>query len=88
MKSMVKEKRLRILHDEAIPEGEIGLNPKLKNELDIKTKAEVVVAKKRFVFKVKTKATLPEDKIFGNPEDLLKKGIQNNSIATVRAPLN
>jgi len=88
MKSMVKERRLRIMHDETLLEGELGMNPKLKNELEIKTKAEIVVAKKRFIFKVKTKASFQEGKIFGNPEDLLKKGIQDNSIATVRAPLN
>ncbi|HUT82060.1 MAG TPA: hypothetical protein VMZ29_12740 [Candidatus Bathyarchaeia archaeon] len=84
---MVKEKRLRILHDETNLEGELVIHPKLKEELGIKTKAELVVAKRRFVFKVKTKATVEEDKIYGNPADLLIKGIHDNSIATIRAPL-
>jgi len=84
---MVKEKRLRILHDETANEGEFIIHADLKKELDIKTKAEIVVAKRRFIFKVKTKTTIPEDKIYGQPEDLLSKGIQDNSIATIRAPI-
>lgn len=84
---MVKEKRLRILHDDSAKEGELIIHSKLKNDLDIKTKAEIVVAKRRFEFKVRTKTTVEEHKIYGNPEDLLSKGIQDNSIATIRAPL-
>lgn len=87
MESMVKERRLRILHDETAKEGELVIHSKLKDELDIKTKAEIVVAKRRFIFKIKTKATVEEDKIYGNPDDLLREGIQDNSIATIRAPL-
>ncbi|NHK30520.1 MAG: hypothetical protein FK730_04170 [Asgard group archaeon] len=84
---MVKEKRLRILFDETALEGEIFIHKNLKDELDIKTKAQLVVAKKRFEFKVKIKATIPEDKIYGNPADLQSKGIHDNSIATIRAPI-
>ncbi|NHJ05812.1 MAG: hypothetical protein EAX90_13380 [Candidatus Heimdallarchaeota archaeon] len=84
---MAKERRLRILHDETAKEGELVIHSKLKDELDIKTKAEIVVAKRRFTFKIKTKTTVEEDKIYGNPEDLLREGIQDNSIATIRAPL-
>ncbi|MHA1211621.1 MAG: hypothetical protein ACTSSH_04080 [Candidatus Heimdallarchaeota archaeon] len=84
---MVKEKRLRILHDETASEGELIIHPKLKEDLEIESKVEIVVAKRRFVFNVKTRATALEDKIYGNPEDLLIKGIHNDSIATVRAPL-
>ena len=87
MDSMVKERRLRILHDETAKEGELVIHSKLKDELDIKTKAEIVVAKRRFTFKIRTKATVEEDKIYGNPDDLLREGIQDNSIATIRAPL-
>ncbi|MHA1188470.1 MAG: hypothetical protein ACTSSK_16695 [Candidatus Heimdallarchaeota archaeon] len=54
---MVKEKRLRILHDETAKEGEL------------------------------IKTTVEEDKIYGNPEELLAKGISDNSIATIRAPI-
>ncbi|MBN1329611.1 MAG: hypothetical protein JXA54_09075 [Candidatus Heimdallarchaeota archaeon] len=85
---MVKEKRLRILHEETALEGELIIHPKLKEELGIKTKAELVVAKRRFTFKAKTKATVEEDKIYGNAGDLLSKGIHDNSIATIRAPLD
>ena len=84
---MVSEKRLRILHDETVKAGELVIHNKLKDDLEIKNKIEIVIAKKRFTFKVKTKTTIPEDKVYGNPEDLMKIGIQNNSIATVRAPL-
>lgn len=84
---MVKEKRLRILHDETAKEDELIIHPKLKDDLEIKTKAQIVVAKRRFIFKVRTKTTIEEDKIYGNPEDLLVKGIQDNSIATIRAPI-
>lgn len=84
---MVKEKRLRILHDETSKEGELTIHPKLKDDLEIKTKAEIVVAKRRFIFRIKTKTTVEEDKIYGNPEELLTKGIQDNSIATIRAPI-
>lgn len=84
---MVKERRLRILYDETALEGELIIHPKLKDALDIKTKAELVVAKRRFIFKAKTKATVEEDKIYGNHTDLLSKGIHDNSIATIRAPL-
>ena len=83
---MHKEKRLRIFHDETAIEGELIIHAKLKDDLEIKTKAEIVVAKRRFIFKVKALKTVEEDKIFGNPEDLLSKGIQDNSIATIRAP--
>ncbi|NHJ40004.1 MAG: hypothetical protein FK731_08225 [Asgard group archaeon] len=84
---MVKEKRLRILYDETALAGEILIHKKLKDDLDIKTKAQLVVAKKRFEFKVKVKAGIPEDKIFGNPEDLKSMGIHDNSITTIRAPI-
>jgi hypothetical protein len=84
---MVKEKRLRILYDETALEGEVFIHKKLKDELDIKTKAQLVVSKKRFEFKVKVKATIPEDKIYGNPDDLKSKGIHDNSITTIRAPI-
>ena len=84
---MVKEKRLRILHDETVNEGELIIHGKLKDDLDIKTKVEIVVAKRRFIFKLRTRATVEEDKIYGNPEELGSKGIHDNSIATIRAPL-
>ena len=84
---MVKERRLRILHDETVKEGELIIHAKLKDDLEIKTKAEIVVAKKRSIFGVKTRTTVEEDKIYGNPEELLGKGIQDNSIATIRAPI-
>jgi hypothetical protein len=87
MTSMVKEKRLRILYDETALEGELIIHKKLKDELEIKTKAQIVVAKKRFEFKAKVRANIPEDKIYGNPEDLQSKGIHDNSIATIRAPI-
>ena len=87
MKRMVKEKRLRILHDETAKEGELIIHTALKDDLEIKTKAEIVVAKRRSIFKVKTKTTVEEDKIYGNPEELLAKGISDNSIATIRAPI-
>ena len=87
MKRMVKEKRLRILHDETAKEGELIIHTTLKDDLEIKTKAEIVVAKRRSIFKVKTKTTVEEDKIYGNPEELLAKGIHDNSIATIRAPI-
>ena len=85
---MVNERRLRILHDENAKEGELVIHSALKEALDIKTTAEIVVSKRRFTFKVRVKKTIPEDKIFGNPEELLKFGIQDNSIATIRAPLS
>jgi len=84
---MHKEKRLRIFHDETAIEGELLIHTNLKDELEIKTKAEIVVAKRRFVFRIKALKTVEEYKIFGNPEDLLSKGIQDNSIATIRAPI-
>ncbi|NHJ49859.1 MAG: hypothetical protein FK733_18850 [Asgard group archaeon] len=84
---MVKEKRLRILFDETAQEGEVFIHKDLKDELEIKTKAELVVSKKRFTFNVKVKATIPSDKIYGNPADLQSKGIHDNSIATIRAPI-
>ncbi len=84
---MVKEKRLRILHDETAKEGELIIHTVLKDDLEIKTKVEIVVAKRRSIFKVKTKTTVEEDKIYGNPEELLAKGISDNSIATIRAPI-
>lgn len=87
MSSMVKERRLRILHDETAKEGELIVHTDLKDELDMKTKAEIVVAKRRFTFRVKALKTVEEDKIYGNPEELLTMGIQDNSIATIRAPI-
>ena len=87
MNVMVKERRLRIFHDGSAIEGELIIHNKLKDELEIKTKAEIVVAKRRFIFKVKTKVSVEEYKIYGNPDDLLAKGIQDNSIATIRAPI-
>ena len=84
---MAKEKRLRIFHDETALAGELIIHTNLKDELEIKTKAEIVVAKRRFIFKVKALKTVEEFKIFGNPEDLQSKGIHNNSIATIRAPI-
>ena len=84
---MHKEKRLRIFHDATVIEGELLIHTNLKDELEIKTKVEIVVAKRRFIFKIKALKTVEEYKIFGNPEDLLSKGIQDNSIATIRAPI-
>ena len=88
MKVMVKERRLRILHDETAKEGELIIHSDLKAELEIKTTAEIVVSKRRFTFKVRVKKTIPDNQIFGNPEELLGFGIQDNSIATIRAPLS
>ncbi|MEA2071802.1 MAG: hypothetical protein U9O98_11005 [Asgard group archaeon] len=85
---MVNERRLRILHDESVKEGELKIHPELKDELDIKTKAEIVVAKRRFTFKVISRKSIESNKIYGNPNDLMSKGIQDNSIATIRAPLD
>ncbi|MBD3190914.1 MAG: hypothetical protein GF308_09735 [Candidatus Heimdallarchaeota archaeon] len=85
---MVNERRLRIMHDDSVKEGELLVHSDLKEELDIKTKAEIVVAKRRFNFKVRPRKTIPENKIFGNPEELTSLGIQDNSIATIRAPLD
>ena len=84
---MPKEKRLRIFHDETAIAGELVIHTDLKDELEIKTKSEIVVAKRRFIFRVKALKTIEEFKIFGNPEDLQSKGIHDNSIATIRAPI-
>jgi hypothetical protein len=87
MNIMAKERRLRILYDDSINEGELVIHKELKDELNIKTKAEIVVAKRRFIFKCKSRTTVEENKIYGNPEDLSAKGIHDDSIATIRAPL-
>lgn len=84
----MKELRRRILYDESLPPGEAAIPKTLKEELAIEDTVEIVVAgKKRLTFKVK-EVESDVERLFVCPEDMKTLGIANNSIATIRRPLD
>lgn len=85
--SNLKELRRKIIYDESLRPGEAAVPKNLKEELEIEDTVEIVVAgKKRLTFKVKEIESGVE-RVLVCPEDMKTLGIADNSIATIRRPI-
>lgn len=83
----MKELRRRIIYDESLRPGEAAVPKNLKEELEIEDTVEIVVAgKKRLIFKAKEVETDVE-RVLVCPDDMKTLGIADNSIATIRRPI-
>jgi len=83
----LKELRRRIIYDESLRPGEAAVPKNLKEELGIEDTVEIVVArKKRLIFKVK-EVESDVERVLVCPEDMKPLGIADNSIATIRRPI-
>ncbi|WEU39977.1 MAG: hypothetical protein OdinLCB4_005775 [Candidatus Odinarchaeum yellowstonii] len=79
------EKRLRLKRDPNVQKGYAAINPDTAKLLDVsdgKT-LEIVVAKKKFQFKVKVDSKI-EQGVHLSSEEMVEKGLMDNTIATVR----
>jgi len=81
----IKEKRVKMKKRADIDQGLILMSAKLAKELNIKDEAEVSVKGRRSKFKVIIQDGLPDNEIWGNAEDMLKLGLEDNSTVSVRA---
>jgi len=82
------EKRLRIRRLPSIPPGQVRINPKTMEYLNVNDEIEIVIArKKKLVFKAYSFDEVPENEVWGNEEELRGHGIADYTIATCRAPL-
>ncbi len=80
-----KERRLRVKLMDSVKEGQIMLNEKTAQELEIKDSAEIVVGgKKRLVLSIITSSEVPAEQVYINPQDAKRSGIADNSTATIR----
>ncbi|MFQ6124059.1 MAG: hypothetical protein ACE5R6_05560 [Candidatus Heimdallarchaeota archaeon] len=83
----MKELRRRIVYDESLRPGDAAVPKKLKEELEIDDMVEIVVAgKKRLTFKAK-EVESDVEQVFVCPDDMKTLGIADNSIATIRRPI-
>jgi len=82
------ERRLRLRRKDEVSEGLARMNPKTMEQLQIKDKIEVVIAgKKKGVWSVLASESVSENEVWMNSEELRRRGIADNTIATVRRPL-
>jgi hypothetical protein len=81
------ELRRRIIYDESLQPGVAAVPKVLKEELEIEDSVEIVVSgKRRLTFKAK-EIESEEERVHVCPDDVKGLGISNNSIATIRRPL-
>ena len=81
------ELRRRIIYDESLQPGVAAVPKGLKDELDIEDSVEIVVSgKRRLTLKAK-EIESEEERVYVCPDDVKGLGISNNSIATIRRPL-
>lgn len=86
--SKVVERRLRVKRIEGVEKGCAKINPKAAEFLGIASFLELVlVGKRRFRFKATLSEATPSSEVWINPEEAKAYGIADNSIATVRKPL-
>lgn len=82
------ELRRRIIYDESLQPGVAAVPKVLKDELEIEDSVEIVVSgKRRLTLKAK-EIESEEERVYICPDDVKGLGISNNSIATIRRPLD
>ncbi len=82
------ERRVKLVYDENLKEGELRLSKKLATSLGITGEAEVAVSGK---IRLRLKAVIDENiddevTVWANPGEMESVGIANNSMVTLRAP--
>lgn len=84
---ILSEKRIRVKYDTSLSEDRIKIHKDLASMLGLKQddNVELVIAgKKRFVYKAMLVDNIDQEVVFCNPNILVKNGVADNSIATVR----
>lgn len=84
---ILSEKRIRVKYDTSLPEDRIKIHKDLASMLGLKQddNVELVIAgKKRFIYKAVLVDNIDQEVVFCNPSILVKNGVADNSIATVR----
>lgn len=84
---VLSEKRIRVRYDESLPEDRLKIHKDLASMLGLKQDDDVelvVAGKKRFVYKVVIVDNIESEVVFCNPNLLVKNGVADNSIATIR----
>ncbi|MEM0355967.1 MAG: hypothetical protein QXO78_00780 [Desulfurococcaceae archaeon] len=84
---VITEKRIRVKYDSSLSEDQIKIHRDIANTLNIKQgdNVELVVAgKKKLLFKAVIADNIEQNVVFCNPNILVKNGVADNSIVTVR----
>ena len=84
-KKEIKEKRVKMRKKPEVDKGVIIVPERTAKELGIKDEVEVSVKGRKHVFKAITLDKIPEYEIWGNPEDMVTLGLEDNSTVTIRA---
>lgn len=87
---VISEKRIRVKYDQSLPEDQLKIHKDLATMLGLKQgdSVELVVAgKKKLVFKAVIADNVDQEVVFCNPNILVKNGVADNSIVTVRKQL-
>ncbi len=79
------EKRLRLRRDPSVPKGYAVINPDIAKLLQVSEgrTLEIVVAKKKFYFKVKIDSKA-EPGVHLSSDEMVENGLMDNTIATIR----
>ncbi|WP_440059943.1 hypothetical protein ACSU1N_01965 [Thermogladius sp. 4427co] len=83
----VREKRVRVRHDPSLSPDKMKIPSELAKLLGISDgdRVELVVAgKKKFVYTAQVFESSDENTVFAHPDELVRNGVADNSIATVR----
>ncbi|RLF08457.1 MAG: hypothetical protein DRJ64_00995 [Thermoprotei archaeon] len=81
-----KERRLRLRRREDVVQGSAKMNPKTMEELNIRSRIEIVIGgKKRLYFNAIPVENIPLNEVWCNSDELRANGVADNTIATVRA---
>lgn len=80
------ERRMRVKKNESVKEGEAKINPQTAANLKISSTLEVVVSgKRKMVLSAIPSQEVPSAEIWANPDDMIRSGVADNSIATIRS---
>ena len=79
------ERRMRVKKNDSVKEEQAKINSQTAAQLKIADSLEVVVAgKRKLVLKALTGADVPANEVWACPDDMVKAGVADNSIATIR----
>ncbi len=77
---------MRVKKNDNVKVGEVKINPQTAAQLRIADSLEVVIAgKRKLVLKAQLAGDVPPNEVWACPEDMVSKGVADNSIATIRA---
>lgn len=83
----IKEKRIRVQHDPSVDPSKLKIPSELAKLLGVKdgdTVELVVAGKKKFTYTAQVFESNDLNVVIAHPDELVKNGVANNSIATVR----